>query len=212
MKITKLLIIALFLFGSLTNTFAQENTANNELNKVALEMFNNFNAKNYDALIDMTHPKLFEIVPKESMVPVIKSMLEGNADFEIEIPNEIPDYKISKIFKDEENDAEYAFLSYDMKMKMTFKNQEFDEESQEMMVKMMKVQGMEVEFISNNTLNAVIKNSITIFIKDKDTDNNWYMLNYDADSPMLFQLLSTQIIEDAKEYKQNLMLESKKEN
>lgn len=216
MKYSKLLIVVLLFLGSHSKGFSQDNKISKALDTVALKMFENFNDKDYDALMDMTYLKLFEIVPKESMLSVIKAMLEGNDEFSIEIPKEIPNYKISKVFKDEEKELQYAFLSYDMKMTMIFKNQDFDDEAQEMMIKMMGVQGMEVEFISKNTLKAIIKNSITIFLKDsskgKKTDNNWYMLNYDADSPLLFQLLSTDIIEKAKEYKQNLMLESKKNN
>lgn len=212
MTIQKTLIILLIIVGSTFNSLAQESIPSRKLDSLALKMFHNFNDKDYDALVDMTHPKLFDIVPKESMVSLIKSMLEGTEELTIEIPKEIPDYKISNIFKDEEANTEYAFLSYNMKMTMTFLNQDFDEEGQEMMKKMMKAQGMEVEFIAKNSINAVIKNSITIFLKDDTTNNNWYMLNYDADSPLLYQLLTTSIIEKTRDYKQNLMLESNKTN
>lgn len=212
MKVSKFLIIVILVLGNFTKGFSQDTTISKKLDTIAQTMFQSFSAKDYNALLDMTYPKLFEIVPKKAMLPVITSMLEGNEEYVIKMPNETPNYEISKVFNDSINNTEFAFLSYDLKMNMTFKNQEFDEETQEMMIKMMTVQGMDVTFISKNSLDAIIKNSMTVFIKDDSTAGDWYMMNYDGESPLTFQLLTTKIIEKAKEHKQNLMLEDKKNN
>jgi len=208
-NISKLLAAVLLIVMSFNISFAQDETAK-VLDSISLKMFKDMNNKDYEAIIDMTHPKVFEIVPKENMLELIKSMFEGNEEFSIEIPNETPKYKVSEMYRDEESKTDFAFTSYDLKMKMTFNQQDFGEEEKEMMVKMMKIQDMDVKFISNNTLDVLMKNRLTILLKNEETNNNWSMLNYDQNSPLFFQLVATGVIEKSKEYHQNLMLENKK--
>jgi len=194
--------------------FAQEVSEDSikEIDSMASKMFTDMNNRDYDAIIEMTHPKVFDIVPKETMVSVFKSTLEGNSEFSIEIPKQIPEYKISDIFKDEEGGSDYAFVSYDMEMSMTFNNETFDEDTKEAMVKMMKMQGMDAEFVSNKTVHLNMLNRMTILIKDESTNNKWAMINYDPDSPLFFQLLSATVIEKAKSYYQDLMIAQKKKD
>ncbi len=194
--------------------FAQEVSEDSikEIDSMASKMFTDMNNRDYDAIIEMTHPKVFDIVPKETMVSVFKSTLEGNSEFSIEIPKQIPEYKISDVFKDEEGGSDYAFVSYDMEMSMTFNNESFDEETKETMVKMMKMQGMDAEFVSDKTVHLNMLNRMTILIKDESTNNKWAMINYDPDSPLFFQLLSATVIEKAKSYYQDLMIAQKKKD
>lgn len=194
--------------------FAQEVSEDSikEIDSMASKMFTDMNNRDYDAIIEMTHPKVFDLVPKETMVSVFKSTLEGNSEFSIEIPKQIPEYKISDIFKDEEGGSDYAFVSYDMEMSMTFNNESFDEETKETMVKMMKMQGMDAEFVSDKTVHLNMLNRMTILIKDESTNNKWAMINYDPDSPLFFQLLSATVIEKAKSYYQDLMIAQKKKD
>ena len=99
-----------------------------------------------------------------------------------------------------------------MEMSMTFNNESFDEETKETMVKMMKMQGMDAEFISDKTVHLNMLNRMTILIKDESTNNKWAMINYDPDSPLFFQLLSATVIEKAKSYYQDLMIAQKKKD
>ena len=194
--------------------FAQEVSEDSikEIDSMASKMFTDMNNRDYDAIIEMTHPKVFDLVPKETMVSVFKSTLEGNSEFSIEIPEQIPEYTISNIFNDEEGGSDYAFVSYDMEMSMTFNNESFDEDTKETMVKMMKMQGMEAEFVSDKTVHLNMLNRMTILIKDESTNNKWAMINYDPDSPLFFQLLSATVIEKAKSYYQDLMIAQKKKD
>ncbi|WP_422104677.1 hypothetical protein [Winogradskyella sp.] len=212
-KFSKVLLrcSAILIFCLTLNSYAQDTgTKRQELDSLTKVMFEHTNNKNYDALIDITHPKLFEIVPKETMVTVLKSMLEGNEEMSIDIPEQHPEYKISDVFKDEENNSDFAFVSYALHMSMTFKNQEFDEDTKNSMVQMMKLQGMEAEFVSDSTISLNMPNSMTIMINDESTNNKWAMINYDPDSPMFFQILSAPVLEKAKSYYQDLMIAHKK--
>lgn len=139
-KILKSTLNVLMAFVLFSSCYAQEvNEVEKKLDSVALKMFENVNERDYDAIMEMTHPKVFDLVPKEMMVNVFKSMFEGNEEFTIDIPKVVPEYHLSEIFKDEENDGAFAFVHYDMEMSMTFhKKEEYDDESKEMMVNMMK--------------------------------------------------------------------------
>lgn len=194
-----------------TLSMAQNNEATlNHLDQIAKKMFVDMNNRDFDAILDMTHPKVYDIIPKEQMKNMLKMMFEGTEEFSIDIPKVIPEYKVSNIFKGNQNNLEYAFISYDMKMKMTFKNQEFDDDAKDMMKGIMQSKGMDVKFISNNTLDIMMNNRMTIILKEDATSNKWVMLNYDPDSPIFYKALSSDLLEAAKTYNQNLMLESKK--
>lgn len=211
-KIYKILFFCFLLFGFTSKNYAQEhvNTDLKHVDSLAQKMFVDVNNRDFDAILDMTHPKVFEILPKESMKSVIKTMFEGNEDFSIDIPKIVPKYKLSELFKSEENHLKYVFVSYDMNMKMTFNKQEFNDESKQMMISMMAAKGMDVAFISNNTMDVLMKDTMTIILKDDATNDKWVMVNYDPDSPLFYQILSSNLMEKAKDYKQDLMLERKK--
>ena len=206
-------ILSSFLMIICINSFAQTSTSTLKyVDSLANKMFVDMNNRDYDAMIDMMHPKAFEMVPKETLISIFKSTLEGNDQFTVDIPKIIPKYKLSEIFKSDKNSLEYAFVSYDMNMKMTFLSQEFDEESKKMMITTMKAKDMDVEFLSNSTLSIIMNNRITLILRDDSTENKWVMLNYDPDSPLFYQIAPAGILETAKEYKQNLMLESNKKS
>lgn len=203
-------ILSLVMF---VNGFAQNGeTISNDLDGIAKKIFMDMNNRDFDAILDMTHPKVFDFVPKDQMKTVLKSMFEGTDQFSIEIPETIPEYKLSKTFSREKNNLKYAFLSYDMKMKMTFHDQEFDDDSKKMMTSAMQAKDMDVNFISNNSMDVLMNDRVTIIMKDDSTANKWVMINYDPDSPLFYQVLSSEVMEAAKAYKQDLMLESKKKS
>ncbi|MEN3324218.1 hypothetical protein VP395_10795 [Mariniflexile soesokkakense] len=213
-KLFKIFIFCFLTVGFISKNAAQElnNSELKQVDNLAKQMFDDMNNRDFDALLQMTHPKVFDILPKEDMKNFLKSMFEGTEEFSIELPKMGPSYKLSELYSEEENTLKYAFISYDMDFKMTFNKQEFDDDAKEMMVPMMKAQGMEVEFISNNAMNVLMKDSLTIILKDNSTNNEWVMVNYNPDSPLFYQIVPSKLLEKAKDYKQNLMLERKKNN
>lgn len=202
--------LAFFFIACLCNSVFAQDEHYEDLDALANQMFEDMNDRDYDALIDMTHPKVFELVSKEQMKMVIKSMFEGNEEFSIEVPRVLPKYKISEVFKTKNDNSKYAFLSYDLKMSMTFHNEEFDDEAKKMMTSMMKAKGMDVKFVSSNTMALDMKDRITVLVNDELTNNEWTMVNYDPDSPLSYKILSSEILESAKNYNQDLMLARKK--
>lgn len=207
----KYVITTLLFLSVMTSGYTQEKeVVESELDSLALKMFKDVSERNYEGIMDMTHPKVFEFVSKDMMINAFKSMLEGNDEFSIALSDEIPDYNISAKFRDEENDTDFAFVDYDMKMSMTFKNESFDATMKDEIIKMMVLQGMEATFVSDNTISVVMPNRITILVNDATTDDKWAMINYDPDSPIFFKLLSAPVLEKAKSYHEDLMIEKKK--
>ncbi|CAH8282076.1 hypothetical protein EV196_11043 [Mariniflexile fucanivorans] len=211
-KFFRVLFFCFVCFGAIFNNYAQSsNDAEHmHLDNLAKQMFVDINNRDFDALLQMTHPKVFEILPKEDMKNFLKSMFEGTEELSIDMPKIIPNYKLSEIYNIEKDTLKFAFVSYDMNFKMTFNNQEFDDDAKEMMLPIMEAQGMEVEFLSNKTMSVLVKDSLTIILKDNNTNNEWVMANYNPDSPFFYQIMPSALMEKAKEYKQNLMLERKK--
>lgn len=183
-----------------------------ELDVLANDMFEKTNQRDFDALIGMTYPAVFDLVPKDTMVTMFKSMFEGNDEMSIDLPEQKPEYTLTDTVKSEDSKTEYAFMNYDMEMSMTFKNQEFDKEGQEMMVNMMKVQRMDASFENPSKVNVNAPDRLVIFLKDEKTNGEWKMVNYDPNSPLFVQILPVEIIEKAKNHHQAIMLESKKKN
>lgn len=208
--ISKVMLLSFLCFGFALNIQGQNKDLESELDGLALKMFTDTKNKDYEAILEMTHPKVFELVPKETMVTVLTSMFEGTEELSIAISDEIPDYKITEVYKDSISNSEYAFVSYDMSMTMTFHKESFDAEGKDTMIKMMKIQDMDVEFLSDNSMNVFMPNRITILINDETTENKWVMVNYDPNSPIFIQILPTSVIEKAKSYQQELMMEDKK--
>jgi len=212
-KITGAIIFTLVVFLSGINIVAQEVSQERaELDSLVTRMFQAIDKKDYDIIFDMSHPAIFDIASREMLLLAIKATFEGNEEFAVEIDKGIPNYKLSPVYKDEseeENGRLYAFASYNMGMVMTFKQQEFDEEAKEMMHGVFATQGMDVTFTSNNTLHIIKKNSLTILLRDIDTEGKWVMINYDPDSPFFYNVLPKSIIKSARAYNQELMLDSK---
>lgn len=182
------------------STFAQDAP----LSKMVDQMFESTINKDYDALLDTTHPMLFEIMSRGELKKVLQSTFEGNDELTIEMYKKKPLYTLSETFIDEDNKAKYAFVVYDLPMTMTFHQQDFDEEGQAMMSAVFEQQNVEAEFVSANTINLVKHNVVNILIKDENTDNKWVIINYDQNLKMMFgHILPASVFEKAETYLQN---------
>ena len=210
-KVKHILAVCCIIVVSIT--YSQESIMEREaimLDSLTQQMFQNVMNLDYEGIFSMTHPKVFEIAPKETLREFLAASFEGSGEFKIELFDTTPEYQISTIFNDETSNSKYAFVSYNMDMKMTFIHESFDDNTKEIMQKMMNAEGIDVTFTSDNVLDATVNNSITIVLKNAETHDKWVMVNYDADSPLFYQVVPTSIIEKTKAYKQDLMLNNAK--
>jgi len=167
-----------------------------------------FQKKDYDGMLNMTHPAIFEKIDKKSMIDGFKKMFEKNDEFEIEmVDTDQTRFNVSDIFTTTDN-TKYAFSSYPMKMKMTFLKEKFDEDKKKMVLGMMEAQGMKAQFINDTTL-EMSKQSMILALNDKTTSNTWKYLNYDEANPLYVSIVPVEVMKKAKEYYANLLIKQK---
>lgn len=165
--------------------------------------------RDYNHFLDLMYPTIFEYINKETFLELIKGVYEGNNEYSVEI-TDVDKIKFtpSEIFT-ELPETKYAFVSYPLSMKMTFQNESFkDEEEKQMMKGLMEMQGMKVDFISDNSL-KIEMHSMTIAINDKATGNTWKYLNHEEDNPHHSMFVSPEILRKAKDYYYDLILNQK---
>lgn len=166
-----------------------------------------FEQKNYDKILEMSHPGLVERFDKKMLIDAFKMIFEGNDEFSVKL-NSVPakDFEVSEIF--ESGNSKFAFVSFPMNMEMKFKNHKLDSESQKMMVNMMEVQGMNAKFVDESTV-QITKLALTLALKDKSTNNEWRYLNHDESNPLYTTIVPIEIVKQAKSYYSELLIKQK---
>jgi len=203
-------IFTIFILLACSNlSQAQLNKDNKQLDRVFLTMYQAIIDKDYDQTLDLLYPRIYDVISRDMMLSVVKSIYEGDENVRMVIKDNIPEYHFSKLYKSEDKTTTYAFVNYDLEMSMVFKNEDYeDSEQRKMIIATMQMAGYEAEFISNNELKVIQKNAIDIFIKDQYTNDQWKTFRYDPKSPLIKQLISINILEDAKVYKEKLVKKS----
>jgi len=147
----------------------------------------------YEKLLDITYPKLFDLLPREKMVEVLKRMAKGDG-FSIKIANTPPNFKFGEIKKID--GGSYSVVTYDLIMKMTFE-QKMTAEEADMMVKSFKsnLKTDEVLFDAQGNVFTIKKRSQAVAVADKLTHNLWMFIN-NSDGPIKEKLLSDKVIKE----------------
>lgn len=148
---------------------------------------------NYQSLMDLTYPKLFEIFSREKMLEALPKMQKGDG-YTITFLDTPPNFAYGEIKKID--GGSYVLIKHDLKMKMAFTEPMGDEELASMLPQFKKT--METENITfNKQENAfyIRKRSTMIGAADKFTGNEWRFLNND-NPKLLEKLLSVKIIKE----------------
>lgn len=172
-------------------------------------LMSSYNKRDYDRILEMSHPMLLEKFDREFLISSFKTIFEENDEFSVTIKNVDPEnFQVSEIFRTDDASSQYAFVSFPMDMDMKFKKQTFDEDSRKMMISMLEVQGMTAKFISDNTVN-IKKLALTVALKDSSTANQWRYMNHDENNPMYVTVIPVEVIRKAKGYYSDLLLKEK---
>jgi len=164
------------------------------------EMLKLTQLKDIERIMDYTYPKLFTIVPKETMINTLKNAYDTEL-FIIELDS-IQIDTIFPVFTIK--DTSYAKVRHTMLMKMKFK-EAFDstaKESKEIMVSL-----METKYGQGHVRFDPGANSLNIFIIPemaaiKEKSAKWTFVNLNTGNPeILNMLLSNQVLEKLKEFK-----------
>lgn len=167
-----------------------------------------FQKRDYDGMLDLTHPGIFEKVDRKTMASTFKNILEGNDEFKIEIID--PDkntFSVSDIFTTTEN-TKYAFTTYPMKMKMTFLKEKLDDAKKNVVISMMAQQGMHAKFLDDSSL-EMSNQAMIIALNDKVTGKTWKYLNYDEANPLYVSVVPVEVMKKAKEYYADFLIKQK---
>lgn len=200
-------LILLFLFICSGFMFAQS-ADQKKILEDSQAFMSMFQKKDYEGMLNLTHPAIFEKVDRKIMTDGFKALFEGNDEFRMEmIDTDKNAFSVSDIFTTQDN-IKYAFSTYPMKMKMIFLKEKFDEDKKKMMMGMMEAQGMEAVFLNDTTL-EMSKQSMILALNDKTTGNTWKYLNYDEANPLYVSIVPVEIMKKAKEYYANLLIKQK---
>ncbi|MGU3376716.1 hypothetical protein [Chryseobacterium sp. M5A1_1a] len=167
-----------------------------------------FEKKDYEGMLDLTHPAIFEKVDRKMLADSFNSLFEGNDEFKMELVDTDKNvFNVSDVFTTQDN-TKYAFSTYLMKMKMIFLKESFDEDKKKMMIGLMEAQGMNAKFLNDTTL-EMSKQSMILALNDKSTGNTWKYLNYDEANPLYVSIVPVEVMKKAKEYYANLLIKQK---
>ena len=193
----KRLFLALLINGLAVICNAQEDTS--LVNRVnAILSFTQI--KDLEKVMEYTYPKLFTIVPRETMIATMKIAFDSE-DFTIELDS-LKILKIFPIFKF--NDTSYVKVRHTMLMKIKY-IEPYDSLQKEL--KEYMVSFMSQKYGEGNVRFDPVANSMNIFMTPdmvgiKDNKTKWTFVNLNEDKPqMLDMLFGKQVLDKLKEYK-----------
>ncbi|NHN25140.1 hypothetical protein FIA58_005550 [Flavobacterium jejuense] len=146
----------------------------------------------YDAIFATTYPKVFEIIPKESMKEMFKQMMD-NEQFSIQLVEIEPQFTFGEIKKI--GNQKFCLINQNNLMLMKFKTPMEDAEA---MIEIFK-KSMDAEKVAFNKANNEFKiehRSTFIGVSDELTQNKWKFLNKDKEN-QLFNMIFDENIKTA---------------
>ena len=185
----KLRFLALTFFLTLTVSAQTQK----ELETGLGQMYSNTVKGNYEELLKLTYPKIFEIVPKDQMLQVLKNMMNGDG-YTMFILDTPPNFMYGAIKKIGE--GSYCMVKHDLKMKMIFTERLTAEEGKQM-IETFKA-GMKTEDVNfDATENSITlkKQAEVIAVADTLTQNKWMFLNRSG-NPLMAKIFDAKVMKE----------------
>lgn len=182
----KVLLLAFVLLSSAL-TFAQNQKSLEERTQAVYTATTNSNG-DYAAVTEYTYPKVFDIVPKETLIEVMNSVL-NSPEVKITILDIKPDFNYNTIKKID--NAYYCLIDHNLGMKMIFTLDIPSEQSEVIKEKIKTAMETENVVFNDEENSFTIKKKATMLaIADSHTNNQWYFLNLgDKGSERLIAML-----------------------
>jgi len=185
----KLRFLALTFFLTLTVSAQTQK----ELETGLGQMYSNTVKGNYEELLKLTYPKIFEIVPKDQMLQVLKNMMNGDG-YTMFILDTPPNFMYGAIKKIGE--GSYCMVKHDLKMKMIFTDKLTKQEGQQMVDTFKAgMQAEEVTFSESDNSITLKKQAEVIAIADKLTTNKWTFVNRSG-SPLMAKIFDPKVMKE----------------
>ena len=187
----KNILVLLFVVLSSTFVFAQT-TSDKDFNQ-RLDIYMRLNRElEFDELMNFTHPRAFELAPKEQIAQLLKSAYD-NPEFKMSLDS-ISITDISAPFKFE--NSNYRKIEYRMLAGLKFNDTSLtsDKEDIERIINSLEssFQGGNITF--DETTRWFRINAITIMFGIKDMDKPWLFLGYQKDSPQLMKIYPSEVL------------------
>jgi hypothetical protein len=177
----KLLYTALFVFASYTG-FSQDAAS---LKTGAQTLIDKTVAKDYNALLDMTYPKLFTLAPREAVLESLKSTFDGNQGFKIVMLPTAPNFVFGEIKKI--GNQSFAVINHNNSLQVIW-DEPIPAAEVENYVGLFKtnMQTQDVTYdAAKKTMNIKAKAKM-VAVADETTKNKWTYLTY---SDQMFTVL-----------------------
>jgi len=176
-------------FLLLSASFLAQAAAQNTRESIQARVDNYFEAtekKDWDAVVDMLYPKLFEVVTKEEMTGVFQGiesegMKIGMKNFAVNTISDVITHEGEK----------FASVSYDMEMNIQFTSVEYRETSVQEMIKSSfeGLYGAENVNYHPEDFSFDIKAARTMFAVAKEDTMDWFFIENDPSQKELTAML-----------------------
>lgn len=177
----KLFYSALFILASYTG-FSQDAAS---LKTGAQTLIDKTVAKDYNALLDMTYPKLFTLAPREAVLESLKSTFDGNQGFKIVMLPTSPNFAFGPIKKI--GTQSFAIIDHDNALQVIW-DEAIPAEEVDTYIGLFKT-NMKTENVTydaaKKTMNIKAKAKM-VAVADETTKNKWTYLTY---SDQMFAVL-----------------------
>ena len=177
----KLFYTALFVLASYTS-FSQDAAS---MKAGAQTLIDKTVAKDYNALLDMTYPKLFTLAPREAVLESLKSTFDGNQGFKIVMLPTAPNFVFGEIKKI--GNQSFAVINHDNALQVIW-DEPIPAAEVENYVGLFKT-NMKTEDVTydaaKKTMNIKAKAKM-VAVADETTKNKWTYLTY---SDQMFAVL-----------------------
>lgn len=177
----KLLYSALFLLAAF-NGFSQDAASL----KAGAQKVLDFTVKqDYNVLLDMTYPKIYDIAPREQMLESMKQTFEGNEGFRVKMVQSPPNFVFGDIKKI--GNQSFAVINYDNAMQIIW-DEALPADEVDTYIALFK-ENMKTNDITydapNKTMNIKSKAKM-VAVADELTKKEWKYLTYNE---QLFTML-----------------------
>lgn len=174
------------LFICTLHSFAQNIEA---LKSEALKAYKAGATTNFEVIFETTYPKVFEIIPKESMKKMFEQMME-NEQFSIKVIEVDPKFTFGEIKKIEEQT--FCLVEHENVMLMTFKTPMEDAEA---MIELFKKSMDAKNVLFNKAENQfrIELRSTMIAVADELTKKEWKFLNKDKENRLFSMIFNEKV-------------------
>lgn len=173
-----------FLISFLCSCYSifSQDTAN--LKSEALKSYKASTSMDYDAIFDTTYPKVFDIIPKETMKEMFQQMMD-NEQFSIQLVEVEPNFTFGEIKVI--GNQKFCLIEHDNRMLMTFKTPMEDAEAMTAIFKK-SMDAQKVSFDKDKNEFTIELRATIIGVSDELTKNQWKFLNKDKEN-QLFNMI-----------------------